>query len=164
MSDDDYYKILGVERDASPDEIKRSFREKAKACHPDLHPDDVHAQEYFILLNKAHDILCDARERQAYDDATGKRCSSTTRAREVAARCQKASQPACIVHACGGTRPEVAPVLHLERPFMPGFGTHVESACPVCQGRGFSFNTRSRCPFCDGRGWIEVSRMRSRDW
>ena len=40
----DYYEVLGVDKNASADDIKRAFRRKAKECHPDLHPDDKEAE------------------------------------------------------------------------------------------------------------------------
>ncbi|MEX2681622.1 MAG: DnaJ domain-containing protein [Candidatus Sigynarchaeota archaeon] len=154
MSNEDYYKILGVDRDASLDEIKRSFKEKAKACHPDLHPGDVHAQECFILLNNAYDILSDARERRAYDAAIEKRRASVVGTRVQHDRCQKASHSTRVVHVYRGIRQNVASTWHFDPPFSPGFGTRVEAACPACRGQGISFSTGSRCPICRGTGWI----------
>lgn len=54
---DDPYKVLGVERDASKEEIKRAYRKKAKEYHPDLHPDDPHAAEKMNEINEAYDML-----------------------------------------------------------------------------------------------------------
>lgn len=53
----DPYKVLGISKDASEDEIKRAYRKKAKECHPDLHPDDPHAQEKMNEVNEAYDML-----------------------------------------------------------------------------------------------------------
>lgn len=53
----DPYKVLGVSKDATEDEIKKAYRKKAKECHPDLHPDDPHAQEKMNEVNEAYDML-----------------------------------------------------------------------------------------------------------
>src|SRR3954462_4883007 len=63
----DYYEILSVERSASGDEIKRSYRKLAVKFHPDKNPDDPHAEEKFKELGEAYDVLMDANKRAAYD-------------------------------------------------------------------------------------------------
>ena len=63
----DYYKILGVSRDASQEEIKRAFRELALKYHPDRNPGDPHAEEKFKEINEAYQVLGDPRKRAEYD-------------------------------------------------------------------------------------------------
>jgi molecular chaperone DnaJ len=54
---DDPYKVLGVSRDATKDEIKKAYRKKAKEYHPDLHPDDPEAAKKMNEVNEAYDML-----------------------------------------------------------------------------------------------------------
>src|SRR5207245_11410052 len=63
----DYYEILSVERTASEEEIKRSYRKLAVKFHPDKNPNDPHAEEKFKELGEAYDVLMDADKRAAYD-------------------------------------------------------------------------------------------------
>ena len=67
MAKKDYYEVLGVNRDAPEDEIKKSFRKLAMKFHPDRNPDNPKAEEQFKEAKEAYEILTDANKRQAYD-------------------------------------------------------------------------------------------------
>ena len=64
----DYYKILGIEKNASQQEIRKAYRQKAKKYHPDLNKDDPHAQEHFQAINEANEVLSDPEKRKKYDE------------------------------------------------------------------------------------------------
>ncbi len=63
----DYYKILGVSKDASEKEIKQAFRRLARQLHPDINPGDKQAEARFKRINEAHAVLSDPDKRQKYD-------------------------------------------------------------------------------------------------
>src|SRR6059058_220457 len=63
----DYYEVLGVERSATAEEVKRAYRKLAVQFHPDKNPDDPHAEEKFKELGEAYDVLIDPDKRAAYD-------------------------------------------------------------------------------------------------
>lgn len=72
----DPYDVIGVARTAGADDIKKAFRKKAKALHPDANPKDPKAQDRFAELNNAYELLSDEAKRKSFDrgeiDAEGK--------------------------------------------------------------------------------------------
>lgn len=63
----DYYKVLGVEKNATQDEIKKAYRKLARKLHPDLNPNDADAKKKFQQLNEANEVLSDPEKRKKYD-------------------------------------------------------------------------------------------------
>ena len=67
MAKQDYYEILGLKRDAKPEEIKKAYRRLARKYHPDVNPGDKAAEERFKAMSEAHDVLSDPKKRSVYD-------------------------------------------------------------------------------------------------
>src|ERR1051325_9611258 len=63
----DYYKILGVDKNATPEDIKKAYRKLARKLHPDLNPNDKEAHRKFQELNEANEVLSDPEKRKKYD-------------------------------------------------------------------------------------------------
>lgn len=63
----DYYKILGVDKSAGEEEIKKAYRKLARKLHPDLNPDDKEAHKKFQQVNEANEVLSDPEKRKKYD-------------------------------------------------------------------------------------------------
>lgn len=63
----DYYKILELEKNASPEDIKKAYRKFARKYHPDLNPNDKAAEDRFKQVNEANEVLSDPEKRKKYD-------------------------------------------------------------------------------------------------
>jgi len=67
MAKEDFYKILGVKKDAKPEEIKKAYRRLARKYHPDVNPGDKAAEDRFKQMSEAFDVLSDPKKRKVYD-------------------------------------------------------------------------------------------------
>ena len=63
----DYYKILGVDKSASQDDVKKAYKKLARKYHPDLNPNDPDAHRRFQEINEANEVLSDPEKRKKYD-------------------------------------------------------------------------------------------------
>ena len=115
---DDPYKILGLEKDASADDIKKAYRHMAKIYHPDLHPNDPDIHEKMNAINEAYDMLTNPAKyavKRAQEEAqndSGK--AEVVRDYDAAAAAQKQTIPRPVVQP--GDSPEIEQVVnHLNR-------------------------------------------------
>ncbi|HEV3252064.1 MAG TPA: DnaJ domain-containing protein, partial [Puia sp.] len=63
----DYYNILGLDKKASQEDIKKAYRKLARKHHPDLNPNDKNAHKTFQQINEANEVLSDPEKRKKYD-------------------------------------------------------------------------------------------------
>lgn len=63
----DYYKILGIKKKSTQDEIKKAYRKLARKYHPDLNPNDKVAEQKFKEINEANEVLSNLENRKKYD-------------------------------------------------------------------------------------------------
>jgi molecular chaperone DnaJ len=173
----DYYKILGVGKNASDEEIKKAYRKLARKYHPDRNPGDKKAEERFKEISQAHDVLADTDKRKQYDRGAGPfggfsgtggfdPGSFAGGVGDILSNLFGGGGPA------GGTRQRGADT----RPHVPQRGRDVETeisltfdqavngaqmslsvptsqSCPTCKGTGAKPGTSPKvCPVCEGRG------------
>src|SRR4051812_38080458 len=67
----DYYKILGLDKNAKEEDIKKAYRKLARKHHPDLNPNDKEAHKKFQQINEANEVLSDPEKRKKYDQYSG---------------------------------------------------------------------------------------------
>lgn len=67
LAEEDYYKILELDKDATESEIKKSFRRLSVKFHPDKNPGDQDAAQRYLKVNKAYEVLNDSEKKQLYD-------------------------------------------------------------------------------------------------
>jgi molecular chaperone DnaJ len=178
----DYYKTLGVAKNASPEEIKKAYRKLARQYHPDRNPGNKQAEERFKEISQAHDVLGDPDKRKQYDRGTGPFAAGGPGfggfdpgafaggfgdiLSDLFARGGPAGGPGGGAGTTGG-RPRAQPGRDLETEVRISFDQAVEGAqvplsvptsapCTTCSGTGAKPGTTPRiCPQCQGRG-VEV--------
>jgi molecular chaperone DnaJ len=169
MARSDYYKVLGVDRKASADEIKKAYRKLARQYHPDRNPGDEKAEERFKEISEAYDVLSDAEKRRTYDRGGSIFAGGGAGAPDVGAFGDILSD--LFGTATGGrfrggtrTRPQAEKGRDLETEVSVSFAQAVAGAqvpvavstaapCPTCRGTGAEPGTSPIvCPVCQGRG------------
>ncbi|ABG03754.1 Chaperone DnaJ [Rubrobacter xylanophilus DSM 9941] len=179
MQTKDLYKVLGVDRGASQEEIRRAYRKLARRYHPDANPGDKEAEERFKEIQHAYEILSDPQKRREYDEGP-RTFFEGARQGTGGFRPGGFSDLSDLFEGFGGLgdifgragrRGDAGPrrgedvTVSVNLRFkdaLEGVTTRVsvpvEAVCEACRGTGAAPGTvPRRCPRCDGRG------MRSRD-
>src|SRR6266404_4279320 len=179
MAKRDYYEVLGLEKNAGPDEIKKAYRKLAVQHHPDKNSGDKTAEEKFKELGEAYEVLADPQKRAAYDQY-----GHAAFDRRAFGRAGGFHDPFEIFREVFGgsnifedffgggrsdpTQPQRGDDLRydLELTFAEAaHGTEKEinvtkpERCDTCHGSGSEAGSRARtCPTCGGRGQVISSR------
>ena len=168
----DYYGILGVQRDASPVEIKSAYRKLALEFHPDVNPDPA-AQEKFKLISAAYEVLSDPAKREIVDLggdplAPGGGGGAGPGGAGPFVGFQDIMDAFFGGTAARGPRPRVRPgadaILRLDLDLNEtAFGVDAPitvdtaTACPTCAGAGTAAGTHvATCDICQGRGEVQA--------
>src|ERR1051325_6396406 len=181
MSKRDYYIVLGVERSATIEEIKKCYRKLAVQFHPDKNPDDKAAEEKFKEIGEAYEVLSDAQKRAAYDQYG--HAAFDRRAGGFARGAGGFHDPFEIFREVFGagnifddlfggrvdpTQPQRGDDLRYDMEITFEEAVHgcekeitvtKPDRCDVCQGSGVESGSKTKiCPTCGGRGQIISSR------
>jgi molecular chaperone DnaJ len=178
----DYYKVLGVSKGASADEIKKSYRKLARKYHPDANKGDSGAEEKFKEISEAYNVLSDDKRRKEYDDARslfggGVRMPGSGGGYNFDLGDLFGNSPGQGGGAGGGlgdllggvfgrrsTQPRPRRGTDVETEASLSFSDAIDGAtvslhlagegpCPVCKGTGAKAGTVPRvCPTCEGTG------------
>jgi molecular chaperone DnaJ len=172
----DYYKTLGVDKKATAEEIKKSYRKLARQYHPDRNPGDKQAEARFKEISQAHDVLGDPEKRKQYDSGSGAFASGAGPGGGFGGfgnfDFDASSMGDILSNLFGGstsgrrvrTKPRSEKGNDLEAQVSISFDQAVSGAqvplqipmhetCPTCHGTGAKPGTApSVCPRCEGRG------------
>jgi molecular chaperone DnaJ len=183
----DYYKVLGVGKNASEDEIKKAYRKLARQYHPDANAGDKKAEERFKEISQAHDVLSDADKRKAYDrggspfggfgapggfdpssfaggfgDVLSDLFGRATGGAGAGGRGNDATMRGGRQRAARGRDLETEVSLNFDQAVNGAqvpLAVPTSQPCPTCQGSGAKPGTAPKlCPVCEGRGYESESQ------
>src|SRR6478672_8627946 len=172
MAKRDYYEVLGVNKDASDDEIKKAYRKLAMKHHPDRNPDNPKSEEHFKEAKEAYEVLSDPKKRPAYDHYGHAGVDPSAAAGAGAGSFADAFGD-IFGDIFGGNRQGRSNVFRgadlrynleitLEQA-AHGFETKIRiptmATCDLCKGTGArSGSAPTTCPTCRGAGQVRVSQ------
>jgi|YelNatPaOPRAMG01_1025707.scaffolds.fasta_scaffold00010_102 molecular chaperone DnaJ len=166
MAREDYYKILGVDRDADEEEIKRAYRRVAKECHPDVTQGDEEAAERFRRATEAYEVLRDPQKRAAYDrelygagipSPAGKPWDFMDLADELIWNMLREIRGFPAWDNFGGELEIELTPREAQTGIRVSFDVPIARPCGICEGSGYSWFGEI-CPRCRGTGRVEGSR------
>jgi molecular chaperone DnaJ len=184
MAKEDFYRLLGVHKDAPGEDIKKAYRKLARKYHPDVNPGDKHAEERFKKISEAYEVLSDPKKREVYDaygtysdnirpgaggpgpgvDFTGFDFSSFGGSgfSDIFSQFFSGEQR--------NSRPQRGDDVEYQisigfNEALKGLQTRITYArrdlCQICHGKGYEVEGRGRdCPHCQGSGKVAQSRGR----
>ena len=186
MAKRDYYEVLGVQKNASKDDIKKAYRKLAIQYHPDKNPGNKEAEEKFKEATEAYEVLADDQKKAAYDqfgfagvdgmNSGGHDWSAFRGFEDIFGGGDFGSIFDTIFgggfsgfggrRSAGGVRQGANLRYDIEIPFKDAvFGTKVEiqfshnEACPACKGSGAANGAgKKTCPTCQGSGQVRHSQ------
>ncbi|HEX6156950.1 MAG TPA: molecular chaperone DnaJ [Burkholderiales bacterium] len=172
MAKRDYYEVLGVNKDATDDDLKKAYRRLAMKWHPDRNPDNPKAEEHFKEAKEAYEVLCEPQKRAAYDQFGHAGVSQQAGGGPGGAGFGDIFSD-IFSDIFGGNRGGRSTVfrgadlrynleLTLEQA-AHGFETKIRipalAACETCKGTGAKAGTQpATCPGCRGAGQVRVSQ------
>ena len=161
MANRDYYEVLGVNRDADEEAIKKAFRRLAMKHHPDRNPDNPKAEELFKEAKEAYEILSDANKRAAYYHRYSQAGV------DPRPRASMASRGAAGFSGFADAFGEIFNRARGGRSSGSGVKPETKRTCPTCEGHGQVrvqqgfFSTQEACPKCHGIGKIITEPYRA---
>jgi molecular chaperone DnaJ len=178
----DFYIVLGLDRGASPGDVKRAYKRLARRFHPDINPGDRKAAAQFRQIADAYETLIDPDRRRRYDTGAENRTPTAASAFgfegfdfSVSVNGASASTFgdlfADVLHQRGARRPQGEPergadlhhavTLSFEEAMRGGqrpITVTRQVRCRTCQGLGRLHTSESRCPHCHGAGAVKSAR------
>jgi molecular chaperone DnaJ len=171
----DYYDVLGVKRDAAPDEIKKAYRQLALKNHPDKNPGDAEAEKRFKEAAEAYEVLSDQSKRQRYDryghaGLEGAGVHDFRNAEDIMSAFSDIFGGGLFGDLFGqrrrGPRPGQDLLFKLEielqeaaRGTTKSIDVNRQEFCPDCKGSGARKGTiATTCNYCGGQGQVVQSR------
>ncbi|MCA9542279.1 MAG: molecular chaperone DnaJ [Myxococcales bacterium] len=167
---DDYYELLGVDREVDAGELKKAYRKAAMQCHPDRNPGDAEAEERFKAISEAYEVLSDPQKRRIYDryGKDGLRNQGFSGFSDIGDVFSQFGDLFGDLFGFGrrararGADLQMRMVLTLED-CLRGLEREVEFnrevECDTCRGSGAKAGTTpENCRTCGGRGQVAVSR------
>ena len=170
LANEDFYKLLGVDRSASPKEMKQSYRRLSAKYHPDRNPGDKSAQDMFIKITKAYETLSDPDKKKIYDiygEEGLEKETQMSHSRKPKGQNNYAEIEVTLEELYNGSTKSFSIKKNVVCKECHGTGGKLGHThqCPKCKGKGsvieqmntgmgFSFQVQNTCNKCGGKGIV----------